>query len=134
MLDKTPKNIAISEKNYPAIKRLGRADDSFNDVVTIVLLNSEKKSKDKQTKSKDNQIHNGSSNESNRVKITNPKVIKSPYVTTCLTNSHNECTGSYESEIGEFKIECHCSCHYDSSMRLDEIGEAQFVGHGGVQV
>jgi predicted CopG family antitoxin len=43
MLDKTPKNIAISEENYPVIKRLRRADDSINDVVTIVLLNSEKK-------------------------------------------------------------------------------------------
>lgn len=135
MLDKTPKNVAISEENYPAIKRLRRADDSINDVVTIALLNSEKNGKDKQTKShKDNQIYNGRSNESNQVKITNSKVIKSPCVTTCLTNSHDECTGSYESGLGEFKIECHCSCHYNSGMRLDENREAQFGEHGGYQV
>jgi predicted CopG family antitoxin len=132
---KTLKKIAISEENYPAIKRLRRAGDSFNDVVTIVILNSEKNGKDKQTKSNiDNQIHNRRSGESNQVKITNSKVIKSSCVTICLTNSHDECTGSYESGSGEFKIECHCSCHYNSGMRLDENREAQFGEHVGYQV
>lgn len=31
------KQIAVSEDNYFALKRLGRAGDSFNDVVTEVL-------------------------------------------------------------------------------------------------
>ena len=31
------KQIAVSEENYFAFKRLGRAGDSFNDVVTEVL-------------------------------------------------------------------------------------------------
>jgi hypothetical protein len=31
------KHITVSEKNYQALKALGRAGDSFNDVVTEVL-------------------------------------------------------------------------------------------------
>jgi hypothetical protein len=54
--------------------------------------------------------------ESSQGKTTNPKVAKSPCVTTCLTNSHDECTGSYEYRLGEFKIECHCDCHYISDL------------------
>ena len=135
MGDKTPKKIAISEENYLAIKKLCNTGDSFNDVFTGVLLKSEKNGENKQTKRKvDHQIYNGRSNESNQVKITNSKVIKSPCVTTCLTNSHDECTGSYESGSGEFKIECHCSCHYNSGTRLDENREAQFGEYGGYQV
>jgi predicted CopG family antitoxin len=34
---KTLKMIAVSEENYLALKRLGSAGDSFNDVVTEVL-------------------------------------------------------------------------------------------------
>jgi hypothetical protein len=135
MGDKTPKKTAISE-NYLAIKKLGNTGDSFNDIFTGVLLQSEKNSKNKQTKRKvDDQIHNENSRESNQAKITNSKVIKSPCVTTCLTNSHIECTGSYESRLGEFKIECHCSCHYNSDTHLNEKPtnnlEAQLGGHGG---
>jgi hypothetical protein len=37
MSRKTLKMIAVSEKNYLALKKLGSAGDSFNDVVTEVL-------------------------------------------------------------------------------------------------
>lgn len=139
MHDKTPKKIAISEENYLTVKRLGNTGDSFNDVPTGALIQSEKNGEYKQTKRKvDNQIHNGNSKESKQAKIANSKANKSPCVTTCLTNSHEECTGSYESRLGEFKIECHCSCHYDFDTHLDEKPtdniEAQFGGHGGYQV
>ncbi len=34
---KTLKLIAVDERNYFALKDLGRAGDSFNDVVTVLL-------------------------------------------------------------------------------------------------
>jgi predicted CopG family antitoxin len=37
MTYKSLKMIAVSEKNYLILKRLGRAGDSFNDVITEVL-------------------------------------------------------------------------------------------------
>lgn len=39
---KTLKMIAVSEENYLALKKLGSAGDSFNDVVTEVLKQVEK--------------------------------------------------------------------------------------------
>jgi predicted CopG family antitoxin len=39
------KQIAVSEDNYFALKKLGRAGDSFNDVVTEVLKKLEVVSK-----------------------------------------------------------------------------------------
>jgi predicted CopG family antitoxin len=42
MDDKTPKMIAVSEENYLALKKLGSAGDSFNDIVTEVLNYAEK--------------------------------------------------------------------------------------------
>jgi predicted CopG family antitoxin len=40
------KRIAISEQNYDELKNLGRAGDSYNDVLSM-LLNIARKSKDK---------------------------------------------------------------------------------------
>jgi predicted CopG family antitoxin len=37
MSSKTLKQIAVDEENYQALKNLGKAGDSFNDVVTEVL-------------------------------------------------------------------------------------------------
>jgi len=34
------KQIAVDERNYTALKRLGQAGDSFNDVVTELLQKS----------------------------------------------------------------------------------------------
>lgn len=38
MSSKTLKQIAISEENYQKLKDLGRAGDSFNDVITKILI------------------------------------------------------------------------------------------------
>jgi predicted CopG family antitoxin len=38
-LSKKLKHITVSEKNYLTLKELGKAGDSFNDVVTEVLKN-----------------------------------------------------------------------------------------------
>lgn len=35
--EKTLKHIVVSEKNYQILKNLGRAGDSFNDVLTKIL-------------------------------------------------------------------------------------------------
>jgi predicted CopG family antitoxin len=40
MTYKSLKMIAVSEENYLILKRLGRAGDSFNDVITEVLKQS----------------------------------------------------------------------------------------------
>ena len=40
MSHKTLKMIAVSEKNYLVLKKLGSAGDSFNDVLTEVLKQS----------------------------------------------------------------------------------------------
>jgi hypothetical protein len=37
MTYKSLKMIAVSEENYLTLKRLGRAGDSFNDVITVIL-------------------------------------------------------------------------------------------------
>lgn len=36
-MSSTLKQIAISEQNYYALKKLGGAGDSFNDVITVLL-------------------------------------------------------------------------------------------------
>ena len=132
MGDKTPKKPAISEHNYLAIKKLGGAGDSFNDELTGALIRLEKNFKDNQTRSNQNyQIHTVKSSESNQIKESDPIVIKSPFVTTCLTNSHDECTGSYEYRLGAFEIECRCDCHYNSD--LHSVGQKRDL-HGGYQV
>ncbi len=38
MSSKTLKQIAISEENYQKLKDLGKAGDSFNDVITKILI------------------------------------------------------------------------------------------------
>jgi len=38
MSSKTLKQIAVSEENYQKLKDLGRAGDSFNDVITKILI------------------------------------------------------------------------------------------------
>jgi hypothetical protein len=117
MRSKAQKKTAIFKQNYPAIKKLGGAGDSFNDELTGALIRLEKNFKERQTQSNQtNQIHTVKSSESNQIKESNSIVIKFPFVTTCLTNSHDECTGSYEYKLGEFKIECHCNCHYNSDL------------------
>ena len=65
-----------------------------------------------------NQIHTDKSSKSKQIRITDSTKIKSPCVTTCLTNSHDECTGSYEFRLGEFKIECRCKCHNNLNLLL----------------
>jgi len=40
MLSKTLKQIAISEENYQKLKKMGCAGDSFNDVITEILKES----------------------------------------------------------------------------------------------
>jgi len=42
MSSKTLKQIAISEENYQKLKSYGRAGDSFNDVVTKLLIKESK--------------------------------------------------------------------------------------------
>jgi hypothetical protein len=117
MRSKARKKTAISKQNYPAIKKLGGAGDSFNDKFTGALIRLEKNFKADQTQSnQNNQIYTVKSSESNQTKEPNSIVIKSLFVTTCLTNSHDECTGSYEYGLGEFKIECHCDCHNNSDL------------------
>ncbi|CAN5532515.1 hypothetical protein BH18THE2_BH18THE2_26240 [soil metagenome] len=46
---KTLKMIAVSEENYLALKKLGSAGDSFNDVVTEVLKEIDNKRRLSQT-------------------------------------------------------------------------------------
>ena len=38
MSSKTLKQIAVSEENYQKLKDLGKAGDSFNDVITKILI------------------------------------------------------------------------------------------------
>jgi predicted CopG family antitoxin len=35
--EKTLKHITVDERNYPTLKRLGNAGDSFNDVISRLL-------------------------------------------------------------------------------------------------
>ena len=37
----TLKHIVVSQKNYDKLKSLGKAGDSFNDVISILLQNME---------------------------------------------------------------------------------------------
>ena len=41
MSSKTLKQIAVDERNYLALKNLGKAGDSFNDVITNLLQTEE---------------------------------------------------------------------------------------------
>jgi predicted CopG family antitoxin len=41
MSSKTLKQIAVDERNYFALKNLGKAGDSFNDVITDLLKTKE---------------------------------------------------------------------------------------------
>ncbi len=38
-------------------------------------------------------------------------------ITTCLTNSHEECTGTYVDTTASFKIQCKCGCHVNRSIK-----------------
>ena len=38
-------------------------------------------------------------------------------VTTCLTNVHDECTGTYVDTTNNFKIQCSCGCHTDRNRK-----------------
>lgn len=41
MSSKTLKQVAVDERNYFALKNLGKAGDSFNDVITDLLQTKE---------------------------------------------------------------------------------------------
>jgi predicted CopG family antitoxin len=47
---KSLKVIAVSRENYLALKKLGLAGDSFNDVVTVLLANASVRQSTEQSK------------------------------------------------------------------------------------
>jgi predicted CopG family antitoxin len=50
--------IAVSEENYVALKRLGRAGDSFNDVITEILKQYPQTGPIRATNSEDQNVAN----------------------------------------------------------------------------
>lgn len=83
MSSKTLKQIAIDERNYFTLKNLGRAGDSFNDVITNLL---DQGGFDLSTALTTERIHH--------------------FLAPC-----NECSGSYSSEVLQKRLICDCDCH-----------------------
>jgi hypothetical protein len=129
MGDKTPKKIPVSEKNYLALKKLGSAGDFFNDVLTEVLkqslqtglsraINSEDQSAATDTTTLERDYTTNSRVSANHKLYAMPansrqikQILKPTVVTLCLTNMHEECTGSYVDTTNSFRIQCKCRCH-----------------------
>jgi hypothetical protein len=47
------------------------------------------------------------------------KISKPTVVTICLTDGHEECTGTYVDTTCSFKIQCKCACHVNGSIKSD---------------
>ena len=92
--------IAVPEENYLILKRLGRAGFSFDDVITEVRTDPSRV-----TNLEDN---------SGQIK----QKLKPTVVTICLTNIHEECTGTYVDTTNNFKIQCRCECHTNSNRKV----------------
>lgn len=129
--------IAVSEKNYPTFKKLGSAGDSFNDVVTEVLnkicrpVPVERPTPRTRVQRRlqprwsviipDMNSHVWAGHKL-YVSLTNSygiqQVPKPTMVTVCLTDLHEECTGTYVDTTNNFKIQCRCECHTNSNRKV----------------
>src|ERR687898_3154608 len=45
------------------------------------------------------------------------QIPKPTVVTMCLTDGHEECTGTYVDTTNSFKIQCKCRCHANGSIK-----------------
>jgi hypothetical protein len=130
MRDQALRMIAVSEKNYLALKKLGSAKDSFNDVVTEVLKQGLQAGPGRATNSKDQNAGTDITTlERDYTRYEKPlsvshklyaipvnsdqvkQIVKPTVVTICLTNTHEECTGNYVDKTNSFRIRCKCRCH-----------------------
>jgi hypothetical protein len=132
MTYKSLKMIAVSKENYLILKRLGRAGDSFNDVITEVLKQRNLQTDPirgptQMTRMRRMQIQPRWSmiipNMNNYISANQKlcaisvsshqkqQIPKPTVVTMCLTDGHEECTGTYVDATNSFKIHCKCKCH-----------------------
>lgn len=65
------KRIVVSQHNYEQLKRLGQAGDSFNDVITNLLLIQRNYQKEKEKKRQQVQRQGNNNNEDNDSNISN---------------------------------------------------------------
>jgi predicted CopG family antitoxin len=83
MSSKPLKQIAIDEENYLALKNLGRAGDSYNDVITEIL----KKTGARSARSKEAQDSKGKSDAEKRLK-SQEQIAEKLAIKELLTGIH----------------------------------------------